>query len=255
LAFHFANHIYITCIDANVDICRVMLMAGVERAFEKPYYNATISMVKKNGSQAGFALDVGCGENPYFFHNRINNYIGIDIDINTLKQVSRDLPEASLIYGSGSYAPFKNGIFDVVICTEVLEHLKNPEKMISEISRVLTRGGTAVISIPSLSLPQTIILWIAYKIKKISEKPYQSSEHVREYARFKVTPHFEKTSNLFKLFRQKRLEIRDIVTVQSLYTSPKILYKIFLSKTEKLFEKIFSKHLFGHYTVFKAEKR
>jgi ubiquinone/menaquinone biosynthesis C-methylase UbiE len=230
-------------------------MAGIEKTFEKPYYNATLSMVKKNGSHAGFALDVGCGKNPYFFHNRINNYIGIDIDIDTLKKVLRDLPDASLIFANGSYAPFKDGIFEVVICTEVLEHLENPEKMISEISRVLTRGGNAVISIPSLSLPQTMILWIAYKIRKISEKPYQSPDHVREYARFKVTPHFEKTSELFELFRKKGLEIREFVTVQSLYTSPKIFYKIFLSKTEKLFEKIFSKHLFGHHTVFKAEKK
>ena len=230
-----------------------MLMASTE-TFEKPYYNATLSMAKKNRSRAGFALDVGCGENPYFFCNRIDNYIGMDIDINTLRKVSRDLPDVSLIRASGSYAPFRDGIFDLAICTEVLEHLGNPEKMISEISRALTKGGAAVISIPSLSLPQIIILWIAYKVKKISEKPYQSPEHVREYARFKVTPHFEKTSNLFKLFRQERLEVLDVITVQSFYAKPKILYNIFLSKIEKAFERVFSKRLIGHYTIFKAEK-
>lgn len=231
-----------------------MLMASTEKTFEIPYYNATLSMAKKNRSRAGFALDVGCGKNPYFFHNCINNYIGMDININTLRKVSRDLPDTRLICASGSYAPFRDGIFDLVICTEVLEHLGNPEKMVSEISRALTKGGAAVISIPSLSLPQIILLWIAYKAKKISKKPYQSPDHVREYARFKVTPHFEKTSNLFKLFRQERLEVLDVITVQSLYAKPKILYNIFLSKIEKAFERIFSKHLIGHYTIFKAEK-
>jgi len=39
-----------------------------------------------------------------------------------------------------------------------------------------------------------------------------------------------------------------------LYAKPKILYNIFLSKIEKAFERIFSKHLIGHYTIFKAEK-
>ena len=229
-------------------------MASTEKPSEKPYYNATLSMAKKNKSCAGFALDVGCGENPYFFHNCINNYIGMDIDISTLRKVSRALPDASLIRASGSYAPFRDGIFDLAICTEVLEHLGNPEKMVSEIARALTKGGAAAISIPSLSLPQIIILWIAYKVKKISEKPYQSPDHVREYARFKVTPHFEKTFNLFKLFRQERLEVLDVITVQSLYAKPKILYNIFLSKIEKAFERIFSKHLIGHYTIFKAEK-
>jgi hypothetical protein len=42
--------------------------------------------------------------------------------------------------------------------------------------------------------------------------------------------------------------------VQSLYTNPKILYNGFLSKTEKLCEKFLSKNLFGHHTIFEAEK-
>lgn len=241
--------------DVNVDSHRGMLMASVEMTAEKPYYNPTLSMAKKNGSCAKLALDLGCGKNPYFFRGHFNNYIGIDLDIDTLEKISRDLPGSSLIYASGSYAPFISGIFNVVICTEVLEHLENPEKMIGEISRVLAKGGKAVVSIPSLSLPQTLLLWIGYKIKRISEKPYQSPDHVREYSRFKVTPHFEKTSELFKLFRQKQLEIRGFVTVQSLYTNPKILYSVFLSKTERLFEKLLSKHLFGHHTIFEAEKK
>lgn len=227
-----------------------MLMSNTEKTIEKPYYSATLSMVKSSPHE-GSALDVGCGENPHFFHNHLKNYIGMDIDINTLKRVARDLPDASLVCASGSHAPFRDGVFGLVICTEVLEHLKNPEKMIAEISRVLNEGGSAVISIPSLSLPQITILWIAYRTRKISEKPYQSPDHVREYARFNVTPHFEKTSNLFRLFKQKGLEIQDVVTVQALYVKPKILYNVFLSKIERAFGKIFSRHLIGHHTVFK----
>jgi 2-polyprenyl-3-methyl-5-hydroxy-6-metoxy-1,4-benzoquinol methylase len=101
----------------------------------------------------------------------------------------------------------------LAICTEVLEHLQDPEEAIIEIGRVLTNGGAAIISIPSLSLPQTIILWIGYRMKKISEKPFQSPDHVREYARFRVTPHFEKTVNLFKLFDRKALQVREVATV------------------------------------------
>jgi len=229
-------------------------MSYTGKTFDKPYYNAVLSMAKSS-SCLGLALDVGCGENPYFFHDRLSNYVGIDIDIGALKRVTRDLSEASVVCASGSQAPFKDGVFDLVICTEVLEHLENPKKMIAEINRLLARKGAAVISIPSLSLPQIIILWVAYATRKIAEKPYQSPNHVREYARFKVTPHFERTSNLFKLFRQEGLEVWDAVAVQSLYTNPKTLYNIFLSKIEKPFEKIFSKHLFGHHVVFKAEKK
>jgi len=151
----------------------------------------------------------------------------MDIDISIIKKVSQNLPNVSLICASGSHATFRDDTFDLIICTEVLEYLKNPEEMISEISGVLTRRETAIISIPSLSLPQITILWIAYRARKISEKPYQSPNHVREYARFNVTPHFEKTSTLFKLFKQKGLEIQGAVIVQPLYTKPKIIYNLF----------------------------
>jgi len=231
-----------------------MPMLSAWKTVKKPYYGATLYMAK-NSLHEGFALDIGCGENPYVFHKNINNYIGMDIDSTILKKISSSLHQANLICASGFYAPFRDGIFDLIICTEVLEHLENPEKIISEIGRVLTKGGTAVISIPSLSLPQMIVLWIAHKTKNISERPYQSPDHVREYAKFKVTPHFEKTSNLFKLFKQQGLEVKDAVAVQSLYAKQNMIWNILLSKIEMYFEKILSKHLIGHYTIFRAERQ
>lgn len=39
--------------------------------------------------------------------------------------------------------------FDIVIATEVLEHLKNPEAMISQIKRLLKPGGVVLISLPN----------------------------------------------------------------------------------------------------------
>jgi ubiquinone/menaquinone biosynthesis C-methylase UbiE len=221
---------------------------------EQPYYGATLSMARQS-TRSRSVLDVGCGRNPYFFHSRFKNYVGIDINVATLKEASGNLPEANLIRASGSHAPFKDGIFDLVICTEVLEHLKSPEKMVAEINRVLTAAGTAVISIPSLSLPQTIILWIAYNTGKIAEKPYQSPDHVREYARIRVAPHFEKVSDFFSLLRREGFEVEDVAAVQSLYTSPKLLYKGVLAKIEKPLERVFSKNLFGHHLVLKAQKR
>lgn len=228
-------------------------MPNIGKTFKKPYYRATLSMAK-NDPCGGYALDIGCGENPFTFQKYFDNYIGVDIDINVLKKVTQNLSNASLVCASGSRAPFRDESFDLIICTEVLEHLKNPEEMVSEIGRVLTKGGKAIISIPSLSLLQTIILWFAYKTRRISEKPYQSPNHVREYAKFKVTPHFEETSNLFKQFTRHGLEILDAVTSQPLYTKPKIMYNIFFSKIEKAFEKFFSNHLFGHHTIFRVKR-
>jgi len=115
---------------------------------------ATLELIQRCVHQ-GFALDIGCGKNPYIFRDAVENYVGLDIDIETLMEVSRDIPSANLICASGSKVPFRNDAFGMVICTETLEHLEKPEETISEISRLLIKGGFAVISVPSLSSANT----------------------------------------------------------------------------------------------------
>lgn len=45
--------------------------------------------------------------------------------------------------------PFENGFFDIVICEQVLEHLKRPDFVVSEISRVMRPGGLAILGVPN----------------------------------------------------------------------------------------------------------
>jgi SAM-dependent methyltransferase len=42
----------------------------------------------------------------------------------------------------------ENDSFDVVICTEVMEHVVDPQKLIQEISRILKPGGLLLLSAP-----------------------------------------------------------------------------------------------------------
>lgn len=38
--------------------------------------------------------------------------------------------------------------FDIVLCLSVLEHSKNPQKIVEEIKRILKRGGLVIVSVP-----------------------------------------------------------------------------------------------------------
>ncbi len=44
--------------------------------------------------------------------------------------------------------PFADGCFDLVICAEVLEHVRDHDRVLSEIARVLRPGGDLVVSVP-----------------------------------------------------------------------------------------------------------
>lgn len=46
--------------------------------------------------------------------------------------------------------PFSDGVFDAVLCGQVLEHVRNPFKIVEEIARVLRRGGKALLVAPQV---------------------------------------------------------------------------------------------------------
>lgn len=83
-------------------------------------------------------LDVGCGTKPYsiYFKKNANVYIGIDMD---------SLLNADVVCDAEKL-PFPNESFDVIISTQVLEHVNNPTIFIEEMNRVLKTGGMFILS-------------------------------------------------------------------------------------------------------------
>ena len=83
-------------------------------------------------------LDLGCGWKPYapVFEGRCRRYVGLDME----------MPSAAAVLGVSEHLPFVNASFDVVLCTQVLEHDPDPPKTIEECHRVLVQGGTMILS-------------------------------------------------------------------------------------------------------------
>lgn len=57
---------------------------------------------------------------------------------------------------SGEEMPFKDESFDVIICSDVIEHLERPEKLVKEISRILQKGGMLYLTCPNKMSPRHI---------------------------------------------------------------------------------------------------
>lgn len=95
------------------------------------------------------ALDVGCGLGTTLIalRPRCSEVIGLDLHPAGKKaHPGLDIREHDLNSGS---LPFPDDRFDVVVCTEVLEHLFYPIRILQEIKRVLKPEGRAVISLPN----------------------------------------------------------------------------------------------------------
>jgi len=98
--------------------------------------------LKKEAAQlAGrqLVIDIGCGEQPYRkYFTQFRQYAGFDLIA----------PPRSGVISKAANLPLADSVADAVLCTEVIEHTQDPKKVCEEISRVLKKGGTLLLSAP-----------------------------------------------------------------------------------------------------------
>jgi SAM-dependent methyltransferase len=91
----------------------------------------------------GFLVaDIGCGEQPFckLVENMKATYVGVDITQNSQNSVDIIAPITKI--------PLTNDSLDVIICTEVLEHVSDTYKAFKELSRLIKPGGVIIITVP-----------------------------------------------------------------------------------------------------------
>lgn len=81
------------------------------------------------------------------------------------------------VLGDAHRLPFKDDAFDCVKCTELLEHVENPDKVIKEIPRVLKSSGVLILSMPFNfpihADPYDFQRFTDYKLKRMLEKDFK----------------------------------------------------------------------------------
>ena len=97
-------------------------------------------------SARGRLLDVGAGEAPWRdLMSSAVEYIAVDID-SSVEFGMRHQQE--MHYYDGSRLPFADNSFDVILCTEVMEHVRNPALFLVDLNRVLRQDGTLILTMP-----------------------------------------------------------------------------------------------------------
>lgn len=87
----------------------------------------------------GTLLDIGCGSKPYkqLFEKHVRRYVGID-KCSSHADMQKDFFATKIPHDS----------FDTILCTQVLEHVPNPNAFLKNISRVLKQNGIAIVTAP-----------------------------------------------------------------------------------------------------------
>ncbi|HLB60952.1 MAG TPA: class I SAM-dependent methyltransferase [Patescibacteria group bacterium] len=118
--------------------------------------HAVLELIKKTGNTPKRILDVGCASG-WFLSNIAGQYpkaqcTGIDVYKDAIEYGKRKYKNLHLHHHDGHKLPFRDGSFDLIICTEVLEHVVDPDKVLQEIKRVLARDGIAIVEMDTGNL-------------------------------------------------------------------------------------------------------
>lgn len=135
-------------------------------------YDLVAGAVLDHLPPGGAVLDVGCG--GALVADRIGSararYVGVDVPSEALRK-ARVRPAGEVLTTSWGQAaaehlPFADASFDVVVFSEVIEHLLRPELAVWEISRVLRPGGVLVMTtnnaseVPDRSPATHLFAWL-----------------------------------------------------------------------------------------------
>jgi SAM-dependent methyltransferase len=92
--------------------------------------------------KVGKVLDVGAQYCPYYplFEHKCDSYTSMDLV---------DTPIVDIVCNAEDM-PVEDCSYDLVLCTQVLEHCENPQGIVDECHRVLKPRGTLIVTVPSV---------------------------------------------------------------------------------------------------------
>lgn len=120
-------------------------------------------LISKQKKAPAVILEIGCSSG-HLLHLVKNLFPqakihGIDVYQPALKEAKKRFPKIHFQIADAHKLPFPKLKFDLVICSETIEHVINPVQVLHEIHRVLKKDGQALIEMDSGSLLFRSIWW------------------------------------------------------------------------------------------------
>jgi len=209
-------------------------------------YNFSKKFIRRNHT----CLDAGCGEG--FGANTLSNFakkvIAIDANKKAIAHAKKKYSVPNLIFKSADVTnlPFKENTFDFIISSQVIEHIKNEKKYLSELKRVLKKTGTLIISTPNriYRLNPGQKPWNRFHIREYSQKQLNNAlkNHFESINFYGVDePNQTKNLELNRIKKIRKIVKLDILGFRKIIPdSLKELIKKLLNKEKTSFPKRYS---------------
>lgn len=128
----------------------------LQRYWHTTRFTEVSNLIEPTG---GLILDIGCADGVFskviFDKSHADKFIGMDVIKSSVDWANKHWNKErkmTFVFGDAHDLKFKTGTFDAVFAMEVLEHVVDPKKVLSEIRRILKKDGYAVFLVPSDNL-------------------------------------------------------------------------------------------------------
>lgn len=148
------------------------------RLYFDPLYKRIIQAIGQRKAEAlhsgGSMLDIACGTAEVLKRLAGNypsgKFAGIDLTAEMVakaKEKTRDLSNVFITIGNAARLPFPDLSFDVILISEAMHHIFEPEKMILEVNRILKKDGLFLVVDPAKETPIMVLFgWLFKPLEK-----------------------------------------------------------------------------------------
>ncbi len=172
----------------------------------------------------GKILDLGCGDGQHAMTaSHYGKVWAIDYSDEIIKTAAQRYPDINFYHASAYNLPFEDNFFDFIYSVDVIEHLEEPRKMVSEAKRVLKPNGILIIQTPNYPIKRIYDFYNGFFKKGFGKQFDDDPTHVYK----------------FNYYHLKKLLLNDFKVV-SVY--PRNIFGI---KDDNLFGKLIFNSAFG----------
>lgn len=132
-------------------------------------------------------LDVGCGlgytaemlKDKY----RAEYTAGIELNPETAAEAEKKLDDVYVLDLNKDQVPLKNEQFDLIVMSDILEHLAEPQEFLKKVQELLLPQGEAIVSIPNVSNWRVLFMLIFKGDWRYSDAGIMDKTHLRFFTR------------------------------------------------------------------------